>query len=261
MPPFRPQPPPPDRARAAREIEARLAAPRVSPSIADQIRAAGGTRAAAGLVNRSTRTLQRWAAGTVQHIPDQAQRVLARASVASRNSALIAELGGARRVAELTGRSLRTVQRWASGEIRAPRADARQVLQRADAAVRMRGRGISVDPATGRPLTPVFVQMTGAIRVNASRSRGYTYPSRSIGVAVPGETPQGIALSPEVVAEIVDQLGRGDTRGAQNALEAYLSENYAAVGAYDPDANIGLFIDRIESMTFYQEDEGEPPAP
>ena len=80
------------------------------------------------------------------------------------------------------------------------------------------------DPATGRPLTPVFVQMTGAIRINASRTRGYTYPSRSIGVAVPGETPQGIALSPEVVAEIVDQL------------------------------------DRIESMTFYQEDEGEPPT-
>jgi hypothetical protein len=261
MPPFRPQGPPPDRARAAREIEARLAEPRVPQSIADQIRDTGGARAAARLVGRSDRTLRRWAAGTVRHIPAHAQRALARASVASRNGALIAELGGARRVAELTGRSVRTVQRWASGDIRAPRADARQVLQRADAAVRMRGRGITVDPATGRPITPVFVQMTGQIRVNASTTRGYQYPTRNIGIAIPGETPQGIEISADTMAAIVDHLGRGDTRGAQNALEAYLSENYAAVGRYDPQANIGFFIDRIDSMTFYQQDQDQPPTP
>ncbi len=106
---------------------------RVSSAIGDLIRDAGGPKAASQLVGRSTRSLQRWARGDVQHIPAHAQGVLARASVASRNRELIQELGGVRRTAEITGRSVRTVQRWASGAITTPLADARP-----DAATRRR---------------------------------------------------------------------------------------------------------------------------
>jgi hypothetical protein len=115
MPPIRPQAPAPTRGQAARAITTSLASPRVSDSIGDLIRDAGGTRAASRLVGRSPRSLQRWARGDVQHIPEHARGVLARASVTGRNRDLIQELGGVRRTAELTGRTLRTVQRWASG--------------------------------------------------------------------------------------------------------------------------------------------------
>ena len=158
-------------------------------------------------MGRSERSLQRWAAGTVQNIPPHARGVLARASVASRNRDLIQELGGVRRTAEITGRSVRTVQRWASGAITTPLADARRMLQRADAAVRMRAQGINVDPATGRPRGPVFLQMKGEIRINLSRNDGYHYPSRQIG------TSEADQISPEIMAQLVDALGQGDIAG------------------------------------------------
>ena len=69
MPPIRPQAPAPTRGQAARAITTSLASPRVSGSIGDLIRDAGGPRAASRLVGRSERSLQRWAAGTVQTHP------------------------------------------------------------------------------------------------------------------------------------------------------------------------------------------------
>jgi len=257
MPPIRPQAPAPTRGQAARAITTSLASPRVSDSIGDLIRDAGGTRAASRLVSRSPRSLQRWARGEVQHIPAHARGVLARASIASRNRDLIQELGGPRRTAELTGRTLRTVQRWVSGEIAAPLADARRVLQRADAAVRMRAQGLNVDPATGRPRGSVFLQMKGELRINLSRNDGYHYPSRQIG------TSEADQISPEIMAQLVDALGQGDIQGVQAALENHLSTEYLGqtIGRYDPNQGIGVFIDRVDQITFYQDADGEEPTP
>jgi hypothetical protein len=255
MPPIRPQAPAPTRGQAARAITTSLADPRVSSSISDLIRDAGGPRAASRLVGRSERSLQRWAAGTVQNIPAHARGVLARASVASRNRDLIQELGGVRRTAELTGRSVRTVQRWASGTITTPLADARRMLQRADAARRMRGQGLNVDPATGRPRRPVYLQLKGEIRVNISRNDGYHYPTRQIGTSERDE------ISPELMAQLVDALGQGDIQGVQAVLENHLSTEYLAqtIGRYDPSQGIGVFIDRIDEITFSQDPDGEDP--
>ncbi len=250
MPPLRPQPAPPNRGRAANDLAASLAAPRISSDLRNLIRDAGGTRAAAELVNRSPRTIQRWAAGQVQHVPDAARGTLSRVSATAHNRSLIQEMGGVQRVAQITGRSLRTVQRWANGQIRRPRADAQRVLGRADAAVRMRARGISIDPATGRPTTPLHLKLTGSVRINASRTKGYAYPARSIGTG--GLSPLGFELDPDVVAQIVEALGQGDTIGAQTILEAHLSDSYAAVGSYDSNTEIGLFIDAITSVEFNQ---------
>ena len=257
MPPIRPQAPAPTRGQAARAITTSLASPRVSGSIGDLIRDAGGPRAASRLVGRSTRSLQRWARGDVQHIPAHARGVLARASVAGRNRDLIQELGGVRRTAELTGRSVRTVQRWASGEITTPLADARRMLQRADAARRMRGQGLNIDPATGRPRGAVFLQMKGEIRVNIPRNDGYHYPTRQIG------TSEADQISPEIMAQLVDALGQGDIQGVQAALENHLSTEYLGqtIGRYDPNQGIGVFIDRVDQITFYQDADGEEPTP
>lgn len=258
MPPIRPQAPAPTRGQAARAITTSLASPRISSAISDLIRDAGGPRAASRLVGRSERSLQRWARGDVQHIPEHARGVLARVSVASRNRDLIQELGGAKRTAELTGRTLRTVQRWASGEIAAPLADARRVLQRADGARRMRGQGLNVDPATGRPRGAVFLQMKGELRVNLSPNAGYHYGSRQVG------TSEADQISPEIMAQLVDAIGQGDIQGVQAALENHLSTEYLGqtIGRYDPNQGIGVFIDRIDQITFTQDEDGgeQPPS-
>ena len=251
MPPIRPLPPPPDRDRTSRALADALAAPRVSDRLADLVRDVGGTRAAADLVGRSERTVRRWSAGDVQQIPAELRGRLVRAGSAARIRNLIGELGGPARVAELTGRSVRTVQRWAAGQISQPRRDARSVLNRADAAVRMRRRGLSVDPATGRPTSPIRVKMRGNIRVNSSRTTGYDYTGRHIGPDSPAAA--GIEIDPDTIAAIVDALGRSDYRSAQETLEAFLSTNYAATGRYDAQANIGLFIDQIQQVTFDQD--------
>ncbi|HEY5880971.1 MAG TPA: hypothetical protein VIU11_18810 [Nakamurella sp.] len=257
MPPIRPRAPAPTRGQASRAITGSLATPRVSPEIRDLIRDAGGPRAAAQLVGRSERSLQRWAAGQVRNIPAHAQQTLARVSTGSRNRELIAELGGTRRAAELTGRSMRTVQRWANGEITAPRVDARRMLQRADGARRMRDRGLNIDPATGRPRGPVFLQLKGELRINLSADTGYHYPTRQVG------TQQLDEISPELMAQLVDAIGQGDNRAAQQILEMHLSTEYLGrdVGQYDPDRGIGVFVDRIDQITFIQGEEGEQPLP
>ena len=257
---FRPPTAPPNRRQAAADNNNALASPRIPTSVRALVQDVGGTRAAARLVGRSQRQVQRWMAGDVGHVPDQLRASLARAGTAARNRALIQELGGTRRVAELTGRSVRTVERWANGQIAQPRRDARQLLGRADAAVRMRARGLTVDPATGRPMAPVYIRINGAIRINASTRQQYNYPSRNIGTG--GMNPQGFEIT-EVMAEITAALGEGDPRAAQEALEAYLSEAYAAAGSYDPVAEIGVFIDRVDGIEFNQDpvDDGVDPDP
>lgn len=252
MPPLRPRPAPPDRGRAAAALGAALVPPAPPPptTMRELITASGGTRAAADLVGRSPRTLRRWAAGQVQHVPAEAQQALARASTAARNRQLIDEMGGVRRVSQITGRSVRTVQRWARGEIRRPRLDAQQILGRADAAIRMRELGLQIDPATGLPQGTIYLQLSGSIRVNASRTAGYSYPSRSIGGR---EHPLGLAIEdPQVIADMVAALGMNDPAAAQAILEAHLSNDYAAVGSYDQRQQIGLFIDSITSIEINQ---------
>src|SRR5664279_2394865 len=110
------------------------------------------------------------------------RRVLAQGGAAARVSRVVDQLGGVKRVAELTGRDPSTVRRWASGKIASPKPDARRVLGRADAALRMREKGLQIDPETGRPQAPLSVQMRADVRVRgASKSLSADTPNKFIG--------------------------------------------------------------------------------
>lgn len=250
MPQIRPRPSPANREQATRELTESLIGPPPSNDLRSLVREAGGSRAVGQIVGRSPRTIQRWMAGQVGHIPRQARETLASTVQAQRTRDLVEQLGGVQRVADLTGRSTRTVQRWMAGQIRTPRPDARRMLQRGATSARMSTHGIQVDPRTGLPSSPVFIRLAGKIRAkNASPSPGYDY-DRRIGV---DDRTRGIALPDHVVAAIVAALSQGDRWAAHAALEEWLSTDFSAVGTYQPEQGYGMFVDRIDSVEFNQE--------
>lgn len=247
MPQFRPPPRQADRDAAAAVLAALTAGQRVPTGTRDLIADAGGTRAVAGLLGKSQRQMQRWARGEVHDIPADARRRLIQAGNTARMSRVIGELGGTKRVAELTGRHVSTVRDWANGRIKTPKPDARQKLGRADVAIRMQAKGVTVDPVTGLVDRPVYVKLTGDVRVKGS-SKSLEVPvieGKNIGAW------GGIQVSAETMRDIVDALGVGNYRAAHEALEAWLTGNYASgEGAYDANRGIGLFIDRIDNVAF-----------
>ena len=248
MPQFRPPPATgADRAAAAGLLADALAERRVSTTPGDLVADVGGTRHAAELLGVSQRTVQRRVAGQGPGLSAGELRVLAQGGAAARVSRVVDQLGGVKRVAELTGRDPSTVRRWASGKIHSPKPDARRVLGRADAALRMREKGLQIDPATGRPQAPLSVQMRADVRVRgASKSLSADTPNKFIGGW------GGVNLPDDVAIAIVEALGAGDTTGVKEVLEEYLSTNYAACSSYDPANEIGVFLDRIHSVTFEQ---------
>ena len=246
---IRPGSPQIDREQAVRELTASLVGPPPSNDLRSLVREAGGAREVGQIVGRSARTVQRWLAGQVAHIPREARESLARSVQTQRTRDLVDRLGGAQEVAELTGRSTRTVQRWMAGQIRTPRADARRVLQRGAAATRMSINGLSIDPRTGLPASPVFMRLAGNIRAKgSSTSPSYNY-DRRIGVMT---DPRGERLPDHVVATIVEAISQGDSWGAHAALEEWLSTDFSAVGTYQPEAGYGMFVDRIDGVEFTQ---------
>jgi DNA-binding transcriptional regulator YdaS (Cro superfamily) len=249
MPQFRPPPATgADRAAAAGLLADALAERRVSTTPGDLVSDVGGTRRAAGLLGVSQRTVQRRVAGQGPGLSAGELRVLAQGGAAARVSRVVDQLGGVKRVAELTGRDPSTVRRWASGKIHSPKPDARMVLGRADAALRMGEKGLQIDPATGRPRAPLSVQMRADVRVRgASKSLSADTPNKFIGGW------GGVNLPDDVVIAVVEALGAGDTNGVKQALEEYLSTNYAACSSYDPANEIGFFLDRIHSVSFEQD--------
>lgn len=257
MPAFRPPSRPADRRAAAAALAALTSGQRVPTNPKELIADAGGTRAAAGLLGKSQRQMQRWARGEVHDIPATSIRQLAQAGRTSRMSKVITELGGAKRVAELTGRHVSTVRDWASGRIKMPKPDARQKLGRADVALRLQSKGVAVDPVTGLPVRPVYVKVTGDVRVKGS-SKSQDLPP------VPGKrigAQGGINVSPETMRAIVDALGVNDYQSAHEALESWLTGNYAmGEGAYDPNRGIGLFIDNIDAVSFSHDRHEDPPS-
>jgi len=256
MPQFRPPPRQADRNAAAAVLAQLTAGQRVPTNTRDLIADAGGTRASAGVLGKSQRQMQRWARGEVHHLPADAVRRLTQAGNTSRMNQVIRELGGAKRVAELTGRHVSTVRDWASGRIKMPKPDARQKLGRADVAIRMKDKGVSVDPATGLVDRPVYVKLTGDVRVKGS-SKSLDLPvveGKNIGAW------GGINVSADTMRDIVDALGVGNYRAAHEALEAWLTGNYASgEGAYDANRGIGLFIDRIDTVAFSHDRDATPP--
>ena len=249
MPQFRPPPATgADRAAAAGLLADALAERRVSTTPGDLVADVGGTRHAAELLGVSQRTVQRRVAGQGPGLSAGELRVLAQGGAATRVSRVVDQLGGVKRVAELTGRDPSTVRRWASGKIHSPKPDARRVLGRADAALRMSEKGLQIDPATGRPQAPLSVQMRADVRVRgASKSLSADTPNKFIGGW------GGVNLPDDVVIAVVEALGAGDTNGVKQALEEYLSTNYAACSSYDPANEIGFFLDRIHSVSFEQD--------
>lgn len=248
MPAFRPPPLPSDRRGAASALANALADQRVPSTARELIADVGGTRRAAELMGCSMRTAQRRAAGDGAGLSVSERRALAQAGAAARVSRVVDELGGVRRAAELTGRSPSTVRRWMTGKIHTPKPDARRVIGRADAAIRMRGKGLQVDPATGQPTRPTKMQMKADVRVRGtSKSAVFDAYGKNIGAW------GGVEIDPETIAAVVEELGRGDQAAAQEILEEFLSTNYAECGGYDPETGVGFFIDRIESVEFTQD--------
>lgn len=248
MPQFRPPPATAaDRAAAAGLIADALAERRVSTMPRDLVADVGGSRQAAALLGVSQRTVQRRVAGQGPGLSATELRTLAQGGAAARVSRVVDQLGGVKRVAELTGRNPSTVRRWTNGKIRSPKPDARRLLGRADAALRMRDKGLQVDPATGRPMGTLSLQMHADVRVRgASKSLSADTPNKFIGGW------GGVDLPDDVAMAIVDALGAGDTAGVKEAIEEYLSTNYAVCSSYDPANDIGFFLDRIHSVSFEQ---------
>ena len=201
MPQHRPPPPSGDQARAARE----QAAERISQALA----------------------------GTPQ---DRAQT--------------IARLGGAAAVGRLVGRSTRTVQRWASGSIKNPKADALALLNRADVHDRMARRGINLRP-DGRPYRTMRFQAAGMVKVQGpSKTPEYRYPRR-IG-------PQGgLELNPDTIAAMIDRVVAGDTEGVLRLAERDLTRDYAQCGdIYNPETGMGMRFETLDEATFYTDSGG-----
>src|SRR5664279_810303 len=256
MPPFRPPAQQPARGSGAAALAALAAGQRVPNTLKELIADAGGTRSAGRLLGKSQRQMQRWAAGEVHDIPTGSLRRLAQAGHTARMNRVIKELGGAKRVAEITGRHVSTVRDWASGRIRMPKPDARQKLGRADVALRMKAKGITVDPVTGIVAKPTYLQLKGDVRVKGtSKSLDQNVPGKNIGAW------GGIQISPETMRDVVDALGVGNYPAAHQALEEYLSTNYANCGGYDLQQGIGFFIDRIDTLSFSHDLHPTPSPP
>lgn len=246
---IRPRENPVDREGAARELVDALIGQPPANDLRSLVHEAGGASRVGELVGRSTRTIYRWMAGEVDHVPREARDSLARQVQADRTRGLVDQLGGADRVAAMTGRSRRTVERWMSGRIRTPRTDARQVLQRGATATRMSAHGIDVDPSTGQPLRQVFFKLSGGLRAKGNTpTPGYKY-NRRIGVEL---DPRGQEIPDAVIAEMVDALSRGDQWSAHAAFEEWLSTGFSAVGTYQPELGFGMFVDRIDDIEFNQ---------
>lgn len=168
----------------------------------------------------------------------------------------IARLGGPAAVAGIVGRSVRTVQRWAAGSIKAPKADAVAKLNRADVQDRMARRGINVDRATNQPRRPVQFQARGHVTVKGpGRSPEYGYDRR---IGAEG----GLELDPALVAGMAEQYMAGNNEGALQLLERDLTSDYANCGDnYDPDAGLGFRFDSLQEASFYTDAAGDPLFP
>lgn len=167
----------------------------------------------------------------------------------------IQRLGGPKQVAALVGRSVRTVQRWAAGSIRSPKADARLALNRADIGDRLSRRGINVD-AGGKPLRPIAFQAAGNVSVQGpSKTPTYEY-FRRIGAQ------GGIGVDSDTIAAMLDRIAHGDHEGALQLLERELTRDYANCGDnYNPETGQGFRFDNLSEAEFFTDAAGQPLYP
>lgn len=161
----------------------------------------------------------------------------------------IARLGGTTRVAAIVGRSVRTVQRWAAGTIRAPRADALGKLNQADVRDRATRRGLDPDARPGTPRAPKF-QARGQVAVQGpSDTPTYAYYRR---IGAEG----GIELLPDTLSSMLDHLASSNDEAALQDLERQQTRDYADCGDnYDAAAGLGFRFETLDEVSFYSDND------
>jgi len=202
---------------------------RADRSPADLIRDVGTVKDVARATGAAERTVRDWRAG--RHAPS-AKHLQALQRAARR--ATIDALGGTRRVAQLTGRSTRTVQKWAQRSVQV-KGDAVHRLNMHEVKERHRRARQSNGQDVGQPL---YLKInTAHVRVKASTTTPTYDADRSV----------CHDLSPAEQEAIVDALARGDRAEVQRIIEQSLTSNYAGLGGslYD-GSEYGFFLDRID---------------
>lgn len=202
---------------------------RTERSARELITSLGGTAAAARELHVHPSTTRRWANGS--GMTDEHWSALNKAA----RRVTVQQFGGSKQVAEVTGRSRRTVQQWVS----------KPTYAGGDALHKFNRHEIGQRHDQGRQdsgLAPRSSRMGISLRCGEAHvtvnpgNEDYQYEyDRLVHSNVPDS----------VIDEALDQLARGNVAGAHETIERHLSYNYSNVDEYDPQQGSGFFIDKI----------------
>lgn len=169
----------------------------------------------AGRTPPSDRTLRRWVQQDRIPHADVLQIAQRRASVE--------RLGGVKRVAEITGRTDKSIRRWQRGETKTLRGSAKFALTDLRELEAMQRAG-AVDENGKIRKANVVVRATADIKLGDEERYDHTAENRLFNFN--GE--KGESLNDEDAWAFARALARGDHAGALLVIEAHASINYAA---------------------------------
>lgn len=166
-----------------------------------------------------------------------------RSTKAAALSQMVSELGGAKAVADLVGRSVRSVQRWVAGKQK-PKADAATALQAAHQTHTDRPdyRRSQLPPSRATRM-----RRHGA-RIRATLIGGPTNDSPGASIKARHVTWD---LSPAAMDALIEAWVTGGDDAARETLDEVLYAEYIEQGEYDRGGkNIGWQTESLSSITF-----------